>query len=346
MMISVRPLDITSDADLEQYDVVRSACDEERFGGSEKPSVARTRARLASDPFFTCGFWVAEIEEIEGGTSIIGIAGTAVPLTENLDQVFVHISVHPAHRGNGAATALVEGALIPELRQIGRPIVAGFGDVSLDADLEDPSLPATRIAARLGAIRVSAATSQALDLPLDAETLEELEARAEEKIGEYRIQTFDGEIPQEHLESYGSLLRQLDLDDPHEDFQVEAGDYPPERLRRMESQARDAGTRPLIAVAIAPDGTFVGNSVIDVHDSPGTTIAHQENTLVMPEHRGHRLGLALKVRNQRRLQEAFPQLRRLITWNSRTNAAMIAVNDQLGFRPCRRGIAFQGTFAG
>ena len=55
--------------------------------------------------------------------------------------------------------------------------------------------------------------------------------------------------------------------------------------------------------------------------------------LVSPAHRGHRLGLALKVRNHTELQRSHSERRIVHTWNAEQNTAMNAVNAELGFRP-------------
>jgi len=84
-------------------------------------------------------------------------------------------------------------------------------------------------------------------------------------------------------------------------------------------------------VAIAADGTCVGNSEIIVQQSEGTTMAWQESTLVLPEHRGHRLGLALKVATHRVLGERAPHVAALVTFNSHVNPWMIGINEKLGY---------------
>ena len=73
---------------------------------------------------------------------------------------------------------------------------------------------------------------------------------------------------------------------------------------------------------------------VTVHE-PGR--AYQWGTLVRPEHRGHRLGLAVKVANLRLLQRERP--RDHGRWSPTTptvNAPMIAVNELLGFEPSAR----------
>ena len=51
------------------------------------------------------------------------------------------------------------------------------------------------------------------------------------------------------------------------------------------------------------------------------------------EHRGHRLGLATKATNLRAVQAARSDLTLVTTQNGDTNAFMVAINEQMGFRP-------------
>ena len=62
---------------------------------------------------------------------------------------------------------------------------------------------------------------------------------------------------------------------------------------------------------------------------------------MLPEHRGHSLGLAMKVANQQALRAAYPECRILMTGNADVNAAMNAVNVKLGFREVERCIELQ-----
>ena len=67
----------------------------------------------------------------------------------------------------------------------------------------------------------------------------------------------------------------------------------------------------------------------------------QGGTIVLPGHRGHRLGLAMKVQNHRAVRERSPRVRILITGNAGVNAPMNAVNDALGYRSYERCIEMQ-----
>ena len=69
--------------------------------------------------------------------------------------------------------------------------------------------------------------------------------------------------------------------------------------------------------------------------------AFQEDTLVLREHRGRRLGMLVKTANLARLAEVQPGARRIGTWNAEENAHMLAINVALGFRPAGVWAAWQ-----
>ena len=61
----------------------------------------------------------------------------------------------------------------------------------------------------------------------------------------------------------------------------------------------------------------------------------QADTAVARHHRGHRLGLLLKIDMMRWLAEVEPQLKIIETWNNIDNKFMINVNEALGYRLSR-----------
>jgi hypothetical protein len=64
---------------------------------------------------------------------------------------------------------------------------------------------------------------------------------------------------------------------------------------------------------------------------------------VMPEHRGHRLGLSLKRATLAVLSREHPALTALHTWTSVDNAAMQRTNLIFGYRAVERMHQMQGT---
>ncbi|MCB5292732.1 hypothetical protein [Arthrobacter sp. SO3] len=58
-----------------------------------------------------------------------------------------------------------------------------------------------------------------------------------------------------------------------------------------------------------------------------------DDTLVAAGHRGHRLGMLVKIRNLRRLLAQFPAVERVVTFNAAESGHMLAINVALGSRP-------------
>jgi hypothetical protein len=79
--------------------------------------------------------------------------------------------------------------------------------------------------------------------------------------------------------------------------------------------------------------------MMQVEETPDWGV--QGGTLVMPGHRGRRLGMAIKVANLRRYQQRFEDVRVVHSWNSEVNGPMIAINEALGFRPVERLLEMQ-----
>jgi hypothetical protein len=87
-------------------------------------------------------------------------------------------------------------------------------------------------------------------------------------------------------------------------------------------------------------GALAGHTVVAV-DSERPWFAEQYDTSVLRAHRGHRLGLLLKISMLLHLREIEPQLTMLDTWNAASNEHMVAVNEALGYRVLARGSEWQ-----
>ena len=125
-------------------------------------------------------------------------------------------------------------------------------------------------------------------------------------------------------------------DAPLDDLEIADDVWTVPRLVASEASltARGARVHRLVARRRS-DGVLGGFTVFVVHvDHP---IGHQDDTGVVGEHRGHRLGMRLKAAMLQRLATVEPQLETIDTWNAESNAHMIAVNDELGCVVVGRG---------
>ena len=80
--------------------------------------------------------------------------------------------------------------------------------------------------------------------------------------------------------------------------------------------------------------------MVCVHDLR-PTIAAQEDTSVLRAHRGHRLGLRMKLAMLDWLREERPDVDAVDTWNAPDNAPMIAINEALGCRKVAEAVRFR-----
>jgi hypothetical protein len=170
-----------------------------------------------------------------------------------------------------------------------------------------------------------------LALPVPADRIEAWTARAAERHEGYTIATYVDEFPDELAESLCTLLGQLAVDAPTGLVDFEEEDFNLERLRERYDTAAAMDRAVYETVAIAPDGrTVVAQSTLAVAKGHGPDV-FQWGTFVHREHRGHRLGLAVKVANIEAVQDAHPEKRRITTQNAESNDFMVDINKEIGF---------------
>lgn len=259
--------------------------------------------------------------------------------TDNRDRVESRVVVDPSHRDRGLGSALLE-AMVERTRVLGRTRLGADAWWPLDAGADGEGVPSAEFLRRRGFVLGSSEVLRVLDLPVADEVLDRLASAAASHHRDYRILAFVGPVPDEYAASWATLDGSLEVEAPTGAIEIEASDDGVEGLRAAEELMRRQGRTPHRAIAVAPDGEVVAyTEVLTTRAEPDR--AYQWGTLVRSEHRGHRLGIAVKVAAQRLLQERAPQARRVWTWNAEENAPMIAVNEALGFRAVERAGWFE-----
>ena len=102
------------------------------------------------------------------------------------------------------------------------------------------------------------------------------------------------------------------------------------RVRLEEAQWAEQGRTPQVSVAVSDGGEVVGHTQL-LFPAEGDEV-YQWDTIVLPTHRGHALGLALKVATMQQAADLLEGRRRITTYNAAGNEPMIRVNEALGFR--------------
>ena len=250
---------------------------------------------------------------------------------DNTDLLDVLVCCHPDFRGRGYA-ALMLARLEDEARarggsrmvaEVNWPYAAGVaGDGSADLAW------ARRQGFEVGLVDVQ----RRLALPVADDLLAELDTEAAGHQDGYEVRSFTGPVPDELAAGWVTLEASLMTEAPMGDIEREAETADVAALRARESMLAAQGRLKVNTVAFAPDGELVAFSDIAVTEHESDR-AYQWGTLVRADHRGHRLGLAVKVANLRLLQRSHPQVTTVVTYNADVNAPMVAVNERLGFRP-------------
>jgi hypothetical protein len=147
----------------------------------------------------------------------------------------------------------------------------------------------------------------------------------------YVLDGWTGPAPEDLLPAMADLLEAMN-DAPMDELEWDDERMDPARVRRGEEYRAEMGWRTHRVVARHEvSGELAGLTEVAVHPE-GWTHAFQLDTCVARAHRGHRLGLVLKLAMLQRLADLEPQLRVIDTWNAASNLHMIGVNEALGCR--------------
>ncbi len=207
---------------------------------------------------------------------------------------------------------------------------AGRSSLVSEVDEPGPGTPGRAFARARGWTLALQETRRDLLLPVDEQRLSALEAAAVAASPGYEVVTWRDRTPEPLLEDRALLGRRMSTDAPVGDVPVGEEDWDAARVREQEALALARGRTVLSAGALR-DGRLV--AVTDLHVLPAQPDrADQSGTLVLREHRGHRLGTRVKVAVLRELGATLPAVRRISTYNADTNRPMAAVNEALGFR--------------
>ena len=333
--MEVRLVDPADDNELDEWTAVLRASDEDLWPdliGFTLPDIrAFARHRSTSKRFDLLGAREA------GGGPILGVGMMEMPLRDNTRGAEVTVAVHPAQRRRGVGTAIVE-AMTEHGRADGRLVLNSIVDAPLDSAADHPSL---FFAPKVGFEPMLSGNIRHLTVPMEDIRVTELRAevaRARDA-DDYRVLTFEAPWPADYLDDQCALFQCMSTDEPHGDEGHEEEIWDAERIGENDTLRAARGARYLIAVAQhVASGRLVACTELCIGaESPGQ--AFQMLTVVEPERRGHRLGLAIKMANLDLLAKSAPDVRVIVTGNASVNAPMIAVNEMMGFE-----VASEGNF--
>jgi GNAT superfamily N-acetyltransferase len=265
------------------------------------------------------------------GSRIVGVLEVELPSWDNTHVGFVAVTIDPTARRRGLGRLLFDAG-VERVRAEGRSLVLSecFDETPGMAFLEG-----------MGFEQASVAANRRQDLTAARWTdLDELYADAEAHADGYELVRIAGQTPEDMLSAVATLSESIN-DAPTDDLDIEDEAFPPERIRAMEVAQQARGQRLYRLLARHRDtGELAGHTMVGV-EVERPWFGSQLDTSVARGHRGHRLGLLLKIAMLRWLGDAEPQLRDLSTWNAESNSHMVRVNEAMGYAVVLRAVEWQ-----
>lgn len=258
----------------------------------------------------------------------------------------ITVGVAPEARSRGLGSELLRMAE-QCARDAGREVLTGYSDVPLSSlelpgpRLEAPdgtgSMPAAALGASFAArhgyrlAQLERVSGLAMAGRLDgfrALLAERLAGRGA-AAASYRLTGWTDHAPDELLDSLAVAHASMATDVPAGGLTVDEEVWDAARVRAGEQRSVTGGRTTLVQAAIAPDGSVAGYTELSLPSNSAS--AFQWDTIVLGPHRGHGLGMLLKLGNLVRLGETAPDRTDVFTWNADENEHMLAINIALGF---------------
>jgi len=272
--------------------------------------------------------WVAS-----EGAEEIGWMLAELPTRENRTMAWVRGLVHPDHRRRGVGGRLLADALAFSAER-GRTFINSGAFLGTDGVPFLEGHGFTSAGKGVYAVR-------RLDLHADSTRWDRLHDEAAAASADYDLLHVVGPTPDELMD--GMVALHDAINDAPSDEGKEPHVWDADRLRAYdEGMTRRRQTTYRVLARHVPSGELAGMSLLCV-DEFSPTIAAQEDTSVVRAHRGHRLGLLMKVDMVRWIADVRPEVAATETWNATDNHHMIAVNERIGSRVTAQQVGFRRT---
>jgi GNAT superfamily N-acetyltransferase len=245
-----------------------------------------------------------------------------LPKRDNTHAAVVNVVVDPIARRAGLGHQLFEAGIRMARDEGRRTVIAQTSDKPWG----------NAFLTAMGFERVAEEVLRRQDpATVDWAHLDKLYAEAEDRAESYELVHIAGRTPADMLDAVATMTSAIN-DAPTEGLDIEDEVFTPERVRAFEDASIARGRRIYRLIARHRDtGDLAGHTMVGV-DVERPWFGFQFDTSVVRSHRGHRLGLLLKIGMLKWLATEEPQIRVLDTDNAASNSFMIGINDLIGYR--------------
>ncbi|MFH8250118.1 GNAT family N-acetyltransferase [Microbacterium sp. B2969] len=283
---------------------------------SDGEPVGRVGVDIPFEKGSKAAYWLIELLESAHGR---GIGTAAYALVEQIARrydrtVLQSWAAHPAAPGE---------VLTPP---------TGFGSIPLDR--------AARFYLANGYALEQVVRNSAFDLQAPFDEVDRLLAEAQAASTGYRVVQWTLPTPAEYVDGYAWMKSRMSTDAPSAGLEFDEEVWDAARLAVHDAAYTDVGRHLLVTAAqhISTGELCAFNELVIGKDR--TRASNQEDTLVLKEHRGHKLGTLVKCAGLLSWREIAPDSPRVITYNAEENRPMLDINEAIGFVP----IAYEGAW--